>query len=134
MLAQYLVLQEATSSRKKIKEFKESVNSFQTDKDRIFLVHCSGKLMHRWPKIYVTTVSQASPVHKLLGNFSTTLRFFDNFQLVKQLSMHRATSQFLCLCSHIRIFLTNPLVLLLGSTCFYEKVSLKTRGYNKATI
>ena len=41
-----------------------------------------------------------SPVHKLLGNFSATLGFFGNFQLVEQLSVHRATSRFLCLYSH----------------------------------
>ena len=40
------------------------------------------------------------PVHKLLGRFSATLGFFDNFQLVEQLSMHQATSKFLCLYSH----------------------------------
>ena len=36
----------------------------------------------------------SSPVHKLLGSFSATLGFFDNFQLVEQLSMHRVTSKF----------------------------------------
>ena len=39
-------------------------------------------------------------VHKLLGNFSATLGVFGNFQLAEQLSMHRATSKFLCLYSH----------------------------------
>ena len=60
--------------------------------------------------------------------------------------MHRATSKFLCLYSHShapatsetikkvknikiqlvsRIYLSNPLVLILGSTCFYENVSLR---------
>ena len=34
---------------------------------------------------------QVSPVHKLLGNFSATLGSFSNFQLVEQLSVHRAT-------------------------------------------
>ena len=32
--------------------------------------------------------------------FSATLGFIGNFQLVEQLSMHRATSRFLCLYSH----------------------------------
>ena len=41
-----------------------------------------------------------SHVHKLFGNFSATLGFFGNFQLVEQLSMHRATSKFLYLHSH----------------------------------
>ena len=41
-----------------------------------------------------------SPIHKLLDNFSATLGFFGNFQLVEHLSMHRATSKFLCLYSH----------------------------------
>ena len=41
-----------------------------------------------------------SPVHKLLGNFSATFGFFGNFQLVEQLSVRRATSEFLCLNSH----------------------------------
>ena len=36
---------------------------------------------------------EISPVHKLLGNFLATLDFFGNFQLVEQLSMHRATSK-----------------------------------------
>ena len=42
----------------------------------------------------------SSPVHKLLCNFSTTLGFFSNFPLVEQLSVHRATFQFLCLDRH----------------------------------
>ena len=46
-----------------------------------------------------------SPVHKLLGNFSATLGFFGNFQLVEQLSMHRATSQFLCLLVAVMLLL-----------------------------
>ena len=35
-----------------------------------------------------------SPVHKLLGNFSVSLRLFSNFQLVEQLSVHRTTLKF----------------------------------------
>ena len=73
-------------------------------------------------------------VHKLLSNFSATLGFFANFQLVEQLSVNRATVEFLCLDSHshdpatneklksaeyslCREYLSNLLVLLLGSTC-----------------
>ena len=41
-----------------------------------------------------------SPVHKLLGNFSAALGFISNFQLVEQLSIHRATFKFLFLDSH----------------------------------
>ena len=44
--------------------------------------------------------ASSSPVHKLLGNFSATLGFFGNFNLVEQLSVHRATFKFLCLDSH----------------------------------
>ena len=83
-----------------------------------------------------------SPVHKFLVNFSATLGCFSNFQLVEQLPVHRATFKFLCLDSHnhapvtsekikkcrihllSRIYLSNALVLLLGSTCFDEKVPL----------
>ena len=43
---------------------------------------------------------EASPVHKLLGNFSATSGFFGNFQFAEQLSLHRVTSKFLCLYSH----------------------------------
>ena len=43
---------------------------------------------------------QTRPVYKLLDNFSATLDFFGNFQVVEQFSMHRATSTFLCLYSH----------------------------------
>ena len=89
-----------------------------------------------------------NPVHKLLGNCSATLGPFGDFQLVGQLSMHRATSKFLCLYSHShapatcetikncriqlvsRIYLSNLSALLLGSTCFYESVFKK----QKATI
>ena len=42
----------------------------------------------------------ASPVHKLLGNFSGTLGFLSNFQVVEQLSVYRDTVKFLCLDSH----------------------------------
>ena len=42
----------------------------------------------------------SSPVHKLLANFSATLGFFGNFQVVEQLSVHRAASKFLCLVGH----------------------------------
>ena len=38
-----------------------------------------------------------SPVHKMLGNFSTTFDFFGNFSLVEQLSVHRATFKLKCL-------------------------------------
>ena len=41
-----------------------------------------------------------SPVHKLLGNFSVTLGFFGNFQLVEQLSVHRATFECLSFYCH----------------------------------
>ena len=41
-----------------------------------------------------TRENPISPVRKLLGNFSSTLDFFGNFQLVEQLSIHRATSKF----------------------------------------
>ena len=47
--------------------------------------------------------ADTSPVHKLLGNFSATLGFFSNFQLVEQLSVHRhraSVHQFLYLNSH----------------------------------
>ena len=40
---------------------------------------------------YLLTIS---PVHKLLGNFPATLGFLSNFQLVEQLSVHRATFKF----------------------------------------
>ena len=33
-----------------------------------------------------------------------------------------------------RVYLSNPLVLLLGSICFYEKCLYETGSYNKATI
>ena len=39
-------------------------------------------------------------VHKLLGNFLATFGSFGYFQLVEQLSMHWATSKFLCLYGH----------------------------------
>ena len=51
-------------------------------------------------RFFVTNIMYISPIHKLLGNFSATLDFFRNFQLVEQLSMHRATSKFLCFYSH----------------------------------
>ena len=41
-----------------------------------------------------------SPVHKLRGHFSATLAFFGNFQLVEQLSKHRAASTLLSLYIH----------------------------------
>ena len=41
-----------------------------------------------------------SPVHKLLGNFSSTLGFFSDFKFVEQLSVHRSTFKCLCLDSH----------------------------------
>ena len=41
-----------------------------------------------------------SPVHKLLGNVLGTLGFLGNFQLVEQLSVHRAASTYLCFISH----------------------------------
>ena len=86
-----------------------------------------------------------SPIHKLLYNFSATLRLVGNFQLIEQLSVHRATFELLCLDSHsyapatnetikkcriyplLRIYLPNLLVLLLGSTCFCEKVCLRSK-------
>ena len=46
------------------------------------------------------TRAPASPVHKLRGNFSATLDFVSNFQLVEQFSVHGATFKFLCLDSH----------------------------------
>ena len=74
----------------------------------------------------------SSPVHKLFGNF----------QLVEQLSVHRATFNIFCH-SHgpatskaikkcriqlvSRIYLSNLLALLLGSTCFYEKVPRRNK-------
>ena len=51
-----------------------------------------------------------SPVHKLLDNFSPTLGFFGNFQLVEQLSMHRPTSKFLCLYSHRHVPATSETI------------------------
>ena len=44
--------------------------------------------------------ASSSHVDKLLGNFSPTLSFFSNFNLVEQLSVHRAASKFLYLDSH----------------------------------
>ena len=70
-------------------------------------------------------MAPTSPVHKFLGNFSATLGFVGNFQFVEQLSVHRATSKFLCLDSDSHAPGTSSsslLMLLLGSTCFYEKV------------
>ena len=49
---------------------------------------------------YCLTTLQASPVHKLLGNFSATSGFSRNFHLVEQLPVHRASFKFLCLDSH----------------------------------
>ena len=46
------------------------------------------------------SVLQSSRVHKLLGNCQATLGFFSNFQLVEQLSVHRAASRFSRLDSH----------------------------------
>ena len=84
-----------------------------------------------------------SPVHKLLGNFSATCGFFGNFQLAEQLSIHRATSKFLCLYSQRSAPATSETIhsaeykniagvenifvqsFSLGSTCFYERVSLR---------
>ena len=51
-------------------------------------------LVHSGPE------SSDRPVHKLLGNFSATLDFFGNFQLVEELSVHWATSKFLHLYGH----------------------------------
>ena len=108
--------------------------------------------MHHYPlycaaskSLSRSTSHRASPVHKLLGNFSATLCFFSHFQFAGQLSVHRAASKFLYLDSHShapatseilkecriylvsRIYLSNLLVLLLGSTCFYEKASLRNK-------
>ena len=87
----------------------------------------------------------SSPVHKLLGNFLATSGFFRNFQLVEQLSVDWATLKFLCLDSHSHAHATSEPIkkvkniayventfaqyvsLLLGSTCFYEKVPLRNR-------
>ena len=76
---------------------------------------------------------------------SAALGFYSNFQLVEQLSVHWETSKFLCLNNHShapatsytikkcrkqlvsRMYLSNLLALLLGSTFFYEKVSLRNK-------
>ena len=52
----------------------------------------------------------ASHVYKLLGNFSSTLGFFSNFQLVEQLSVHRATFRHLYLNSHSHATATSEAV------------------------
>ena len=41
-----------------------------------------------------------SLVHKFLDNSSVTLSFFGSFQLFELLSIHWATSKFLCLYNH----------------------------------
>ena len=52
------------------------------------------------PRPHLRCGLAASPVHKLLGNFSAASGFSGNFQLVEQLSVQRATSKLLCLYSH----------------------------------
>ena len=77
------------------------------------------------------------------GNFSATLGFFGNCQLVEQLSMYRATFTLLRM-KQLKIAQYKNIVCVgnifvqsfsLGSTCFYERVSLRNgRLYSKATV
>ena len=99
-----------------------------------------------YPQVAWQLVGNVSATFRqLFGSFSATLAFFSNFRLVEELSVYRATFKFSCLNSHShapatsektrkcriqllsRIYLLNLLVLLLGSTCFNEKMSLRNK-------
>ena len=100
---------------------------------------------HGWNLfVIIPIVCYISSVHKLLGNFSATLGFFSTFQLVVQLSVHRTTLNFcVSIVSHAsaasetikkcriqlmsRIYLSNLLIILLGRTCLYEKMSRRNK-------
>ena len=64
-----------------------------------------------------------SPAHRLLGNFSATLGFSSNCQLVKQRSVHRATCKLLCLDSHSHASATSEAIKIVEYSLFRDDIS-----------